>query len=256
MTSLDKITESDLNSYVDGELDAKAMHDVEVWLTSHPEDVARVEAYRRQKDELHNLFDAVEDETIPTSILQSFESPSTRKFSFNWQQLATAVVMLMVGSVAGWQGHSLFQGPQISGSLQYVDRAVGAHLVYASEVRHPVEVSVDQEAHLVKWLSKRVGAPLKPPSLITSGYELMGGRLLEDSKLPAAQFMYEDQTGRRITVYMRANDGKDSAFKFIEEEGASAFYWIDAPFAYALVGDISRTELLTIAELVYEDLGL
>ncbi len=46
------------------------------------------------------------------------------------------------------------------------------------EVRHPVEVTAAQQDHLVQWLSKRVGRPLKVPVLAAEGYELVGGRLL------------------------------------------------------------------------------
>ena len=46
--------------------------------------------------------------------------------------------------------------------------------------------------------------------------------------------MYEDGSGRRLTIYVRAYDGKDTAFKYFVDDELSAFYWIDAPFAYAL----------------------
>ena len=49
-------------------------------------------------------------------------------------------------------------------------RAAVAHVVYSPEVRHPVEVAADQEAHLVAWLSKRLGTPLKIPRLDALGF--------------------------------------------------------------------------------------
>ena len=54
----------------------------------------------------------------------------------------------------------------------------------------------------------------------------MGGRLLPDHGLPAAQFMYEDATGRRLTLYMRKETGlNNTSFRFHEQDGFGAFYW-------------------------------
>ena len=85
---------------------------------------------------------------------------------------------------------------------QRMKKAV-AHAVYTPEVRHPVEVHADQEAHLTAWLSKRLGAPLKPPALADAGYQLVGGRLLPGATGSVAQFMYEDASHQRLTLYVQ-----------------------------------------------------
>ena len=73
----------------------------------------------------------------------------------------------------------------------------------------------------------------------------MGGRLLPDQEgLPAAQFMYEDSSGRRLTLYVRKETGlNNTSFRFYERDGFGSFYWIDRPLAYALSGRLSRDEL-------------
>lgn len=65
-----------------------------------------------------------------------------------------------------------------------------------------MEVAADQEAHLVAWLSKRLGTPLKVPRLDTLGFGLVGGRLLPGDQGPVAQFMYQDGQGQRLTLYV------------------------------------------------------
>ncbi len=132
--------------------------------------------------------------------------------------------------------------------------AIGAHSVYVPEVRHPVEVKAAEE-HLVRWLTRRVGAPFVAPSLVEHGWKLMGGRLVPDSGLPAAQFMYEDAGGRRLTLYIRKETGlTNTSFRFAEREGFGAFYWIDRPLAYALAGRVRREELMGLANVVYAQL--
>jgi anti-sigma factor RsiW len=60
----------------------------------------------------------------------------------------------------------------------FAQRAAIAHAVYSPDQRRPVEVGADHEDQLVTWLSKRMGAPMKPPHVQALGYPLDGGRLL------------------------------------------------------------------------------
>ena len=91
--------------------------------------------------------------------------------------------------------------------------------------------------------------------LADHGWKLMGGRLLPDRGLPAAQFMYEDAAGRRLTLYMRKETGlNNTAFQFAESDGFGSFYWVDRPLAYALAGRVTREELMGLANAVYGQL--
>jgi anti-sigma factor RsiW len=166
-----------------------------------------------------------------------------------------AGIALVVGAAAGGYVAREFIGQPRGPEGAFVATAMGAHTVYEPEVRHPVEVKAD-EAHLVRWLTKRVGAEVRAPVLSATGWKLMGGRLLPDQEgHPAAQFMYEDATGRRLTLYIRKETGLDNtSFRFAERDGFGAFYWIDRPLAYALTGRLSREELETLAIQVYGQL--
>jgi anti-sigma factor RsiW len=119
------------------------------------------------------------------------------------------------------------------------------------EVAHPIEVGAAQEAHLLQWLGKRLGRPLAAPDLSRFGYRLMGGRLLPAGSAAAAQLMYDDASGRRLTVYVRAASGTETAFRFQQEGDAATFAWIDQGFGFAVTAMASRDELLPIAEAVY-----
>ena len=121
---------------------------------------------------------------------------------------------------------------------------MGAHTVFTPEVRHPVEVAATEEQHLVTWLGKRLGQSIKAPALSQAGFKLVGGRLLSDRAEPAAQLMYEDSKGRRLTLFIRRESRESTSFQFLSHDGVQAFYWIDRPLAYALVGKVSREELM------------
>jgi anti-sigma factor RsiW len=128
--------------------------------------------------------------------------------------------------------------------------------VFAPQRRHPVEVAANEEAHLVAWLSKVIGAPLRAPHLADLGYALVGGRLLSAPEGPAAQFMYEDAKSRRITLYVVRNplwQGK-AEFRFAERRGVSVFYWIEGPLGYALTAEMEPPELFEVARAVHRQL--
>lgn len=248
------IDEDRLHAYVDGELDGALNAEVEAWLAEHPEEAARVHAYRAQNAGLHELFDSVIEEPVPETLSETLRTSPRRRAMPVWMRIAAAVALFAVGGATGWGLRGLQPGadPAANG---FVEHALGAHLIYTSEVRHPVEVAANEEAHLVAWLSKRLGHPLRAPALNSAGYRLVGGRLLPDAGQPAAQFMYENAAGNRLTVYVRgAREGGDTAFRFVSEQGISAFYWVDKPFSCALIGQMPREKLLTVAHAVYDQL--
>ena len=133
--------------------------------------------------------------------------------------------------------------------------ATAAYRTFVVEVAHPVEVGVAQEAHLLQWLSKRLGHKLEAPDLTPFGYRLMGGRLLPGGSGAAAQLMYEDASGKRLTLYVRAADGTETAFRFQQDGDAATFAWIDQGFGFAVTAMASRDELLPIAEAIYRGLA-
>ena len=256
MTAPDRITVSELNAFIDGELDARDLARVAAWLDENPEDAARADTYRQQNTALHDKFDAVANEPVPQDMVNVVMTARPRAQRSAWMQIAAGIVLLLTGAAGGWGLHGQYGNAGMNNAPRYVERAVSAHLVYTAEKRHAVEVAANEERHLVKWLSKRLGHPLRVPSLVANGYKLVGGRLLEDAGRPAAHFMYQDDAGRRLTVYVRAYDGPETEFKFVGADGVSAFYWIDAPFAYALTGELPRTELLNVANVIYKELAL
>jgi hypothetical protein len=64
----------------------------------------------------------------------------------------------------------------------------------------------------------------------------MGGRLLPAKDGPAAQLMYENGKGDRLTLYFRVGIGGQTAFGYHEDRGIGAFYWTEEGFGYAIAG--------------------
>jgi anti-sigma factor RsiW len=246
------IAEDDLHAYVDGALPAERVAEVEAYLAEHPDDAERVAAYRAHLAALRREFDPVLDEPVPPEL-----TARRRPGAALWLRAAAAAALFALGAAAGWQLRGLQEDEGRGDGTVWARRAAIAHVTYSPEVRHPVEVSAAEEAHLVRWLSKRLGAPLKVPHLGALGYELVGGRLLPGDHGPVAQFMYQDARGRRLTLYVRVNpdEKQETAFRFAQEGGVRVFYWLDRKLGYALSGEVDKSELLQVATAVYRQIN-
>lgn len=243
------VTESELHAFVDGQLDAARRATVEDYLAANPAEAERVRAYARQNEQLHALFDSTLAEPVPEALRRQ---PARRAPGpLRYAALFAAAVM---GGVLGW---ALRGEEPLTITASLPQQAALAHVVYAPEVLHPVEVSAREETHLVSWLSKRLGAPVHAPHLSDAGYELVGGRLLPGEAGPAAQFMYQDIRGNRLTLYVRttAASNHETAFRYAKEDKVGVFYWVDGTFGYALSGELERPQLLRVAESVYRALN-
>jgi anti-sigma factor RsiW len=101
----------------------------------------------------------------------------------------------------------------------------------------------------------RLGQPLPVPSLQEYGYTLVGGRLLPGETGPAAQLMYEDQAGARVTLYVAHVAKAEPSFRILEGGDRRTFYWVFADLGYALSGTASEAKLDAIAFAVCGALG-
>ena len=248
------VNEAEVHAWVDGRLEPVRHAAVEAYLDANPAERQRLADYRTIDAELHRLFDPVLDEPIPSHLTVP---PPRRRAPPAWLARAAAAAGLMLfGGMLGWFAHEHARHPLVA-DRAFVRQALAAHVVYAPEVRHPVEVDAGQQQHLVGWLSKRLGTTIRAPALEELGFQLLGGRLLPADDKPAAQFMYQDAGGRRLTLYARRGlDGnRETAFRFAEQDGVGAFYWVDGDLAYALIGDVDRPVLDRVAHAVYRQLN-
>ena len=245
------LSDSELQAYVDGATAEGARAAIEAHLAAHPEDAERVRALRDISGALHSAFDSVLEEEVPPRLLMRRERP--------WLRFGIAASLVIVGALAGWIGRGAYPGLPFSAGqgTALARQAALAHAVFTPEVRHPVEVAADQEDHLVKWLSKKLGTALTCPKLGPLGYELVGGRLLSGPNGPVAHFMFQDARGTRLTLYVSIQRGepRETAFRFSQEDKVAVFYWIDGKYGYALSGELGRETLLQVANVVYKQLN-
>ncbi|MEA3117502.1 MAG: hypothetical protein QOI13_772 [Paraburkholderia sp.] len=238
-----------LSAFVDGELPEAAHNSVGAALEHDPESKARVIAWRAQDAALKALVGELENRAPPFVVVRARVSRVKR--------MAIAASWLVAGIALGGTAASVL--PRVFESVRepaaFARHADIAYAVYAPEVRHPVEVSAKDGAHLTNWLSKRLGRPLSIPSLQEYGYTLVGGRLLPAETGPAAQLMYESGTGARLTLYVAHMPTDEMAFRLLRDGDRRTFYWVSDHLGYALSGPISEAKLRAIAVDVCSSLG-
>jgi anti-sigma factor RsiW len=250
MKSASRVSEEELHAYVDGELAADRRHEVEKWLVAHPEDAARVTAWREQAEDIHALYGAIADEPVPERLKLDQLPPPRRPWGA--MVAAAAIVVFLMGAAVGWMARGASAGP--GGLDQLTSEAIDAHRLYVVEVRHPVEVPGAERVHLGQWLSKRVGHEFKVPSLESLELKLVGGRLLPGRSGAAAFFMYEGPSGERFTLYCARANRPETAMRYRAEEHVAAFYWIDDEFIYVTSGPPNRDQLQRVAQAAFEQL--
>ena len=250
------ISEEELQSFVDGQLEGPRHHRIAAAIASDPELAQRAEALRRLSDAMHAAYDPVLDEPVPaellTTVIDHNPSPLLRLAAVAAWMVTGGVIGALIVSTTGFK-------PELEATAErpLPKEAAYAHAVFVPEVRHPVEVGADEREHLNTWLSKRLANPVVAPDIRQAGFQLVGGRLLPDAGRPAAQFMYEDEQGSRITLYVRGHgdQARDAARRFAEDGDIGVVYWLDGSLAYALAGSIERIRLEAIAQEIYEALN-
>ncbi len=208
--------------------------------------------WNRQDAALRALYAPVAEEPLPERLRAPVRAARhSPRPTFDLWRVAAALVLLALGFAAGWGGARLLPG---ASQPMLAEAAMASYATYAVEVKHPVEVGAEDEAHLVQWLSKRLGTPIRPPDLGQEGFTLIGGRLLPGEATPAALLMYEDALGRRLALYITRSEDVQSELAFAEAPGRQAFWWVEDGLGCALAGDLPRETLRRLAIAAYHGL--
>ncbi len=253
------ITDDDLMAYADGQLEGERREAVEQALARDSALAGRVGAIREQNAALRDAFDPWLAEAIPPRLVAATSGTARgSRLARHWPALAAAATLLL-GVALGWFGRDAML--ERSGTpTSFARQAAFTHTLYAADQRRPVEVWANEEAGLVRWLTRRMGTQAHVPDLNALGYALVGGRLVAGNERPTGLVMYENADKQRLTLQWRLTKEKPSengeaAFRYVHEEGVSVFHWVDDDCAYALSGPLERTRLLAVARVVYGQLA-
>lgn len=254
MTPLREISDLELNALLDGELQGAEAEAVRTAVADSEPLKAKAASAEVLQGLLHGAYDPVLSQAADPRVVRMLAAQPRRmslRAGAAWRTAVAAALILLATGI----GYLAGQWPPAPGTLkeqQLAQLALGAHRVFASEVRHPVEIAGADRDELGQWLGKRLGVDLPVPDIAATGFMLVGGRLLAEAGDPAALLMYEDGSGRRVTLYVERWDGEgESAFRYVEADRLGSYSWVDHPLACAVTGDLGRDELRGVADKIY-----
>lgn len=252
-----EFSERDLHLALDAELPAERLRDFNAWLDANPEMKLKAARFDADRQRLRTALGPVAYEAVPGKLTATILGNGSDLLRINsWWSGAIAAGLVVAALGIGYAlGVSGMPGSIAGAGEPAAERAVTAHRIYAAEKLHVVEVGADQKDHLVGWLSKRVGTDLTAPDLASEGFTLVGGRLLPSADKVAAQFMYQDYSGNRISLYVTPCKGaEETGFRLFESGEARAFYWLDGGFCFAMAGAVAEPKIEAVARLAYRQL--
>jgi anti-sigma factor RsiW len=246
------VTEEELHAFADGHLPAGEMARIAAWLEDHPDEAHSVEMWRRQNRDIQAMFDGYRQRLPDDAAMMRgpAKTPAT-SWSYRAAIAAAGICLFAAGGVTGHFLQFSTPGARLDASLQ--EEASSAFLIYAREVRHPVEVRADEKDHLVTWLGKRLGHKFAAPDLTGLGFSLVGGRLVPVNGKAGALIMYEDAAGKRVTLMVgQSRKNAVTSFRFAAAGPVETFYWIDDRLSFAVTGEIPRDLLRRVADICYQ----
>ncbi len=205
------------------------------WLANHPDDAARVAAWRAQAEAIRARYGAVDQRAGAGAAdaragSRAAGAPGARSRPRpRWRRSS-------IGGVAGWMARGASAAAPSDGRDCSPPRRSSAHRLYIGEVRHPIEVKAEED-HLLPWLSRRVGTTLRAPDLGAFDLKLLGGRLLPGVSGPAALFMYEGASGERFTIYCsKAQRAREPRSATTPTTTSARVHWIEGGYGWVVSG--------------------
>jgi anti-sigma factor RsiW len=244
------VTDTDLQAYLDGQLDTAGRIAVEAYLQAHPEAAARVMEDLRLRDELR-LFLAEADWPAPPATIglarQLTRALGWRSFGRRLRQ--GLVAAMLIG--AGWLAHAEF--------ALFVDQVAAAHPVpafadEAAEAYRAVRLKLDAGSNpaptLLPLAAARTGGLLPVPTL-PGTLRLRGSDLVPWDGGTALVAVYAGRQGEIVTLFAAEVDSfAVTAPEAATVRGLPTVFWQHGPFAYALNGALPEADLFALARAV------
>lgn len=250
------VPEEDLQAYVDNLLDADRRAVVARFLQESPDTAARVAAYCAQREALRAALASQAAAPRPPQLdVHMLVEQRLARRSALWRTAAAVVLALGLGGSGGWVLHGVLAPPPGNVSL-LVQEAVANHIVYTADRRRPTELGADQREDLARWVSNRLNRPVAPPDLSSAGYHYMGGRLAATPEGPAGMFMYQNDGGLRLTVFVRpVGSVLNVPMEHVEAGKLGGCAWIDKGVGYTVVAAMPSHDLRQIAVQIQQQLA-
>lgn len=257
------LTEEDLHAYLDGELAEDRHALVEAHLAEHPEDTARLQAYRADGEAIARLFSRAEH--LPDTSF-SPRKPQPRAVrpwrgtaaalsgvtEIPWQRAAAIALIVATAVVAGLLGLRR-QGGDEALWAQLGRDAIVAHL----SLRHSGSESASTASlqDVSDFLSQKPKTPIQIRDPSTLPYRLVSSKFVVTGNGRFAQLAFRNGD-KLVTMFMTPWPGKEDApFREVTRQGGVVtMVWVDDQIGCAVSGNLPPAELERVARSLYDAL--
>ncbi|KMO39121.1 anti-sigma factor [Methylobacterium tarhaniae] len=249
-TTMDPITEADLNAYIDGQLDLGRRIDVEEHLAARPEVAARVMADLHTRDALCAAFGPVQGVAVRPGPTPERLAAAARRLdrALTWRRIGArlqraAVIAMLVGT--GWLLHNETGDFGVQNTIAsthspaFVEEALQAR--QAAMVRARVASQRPTPAYDRREVEAATGIALPdlPPDWRVDDMQIFPAR----SGAGVEVAIDAGNLGKLALFATRTPDAEASAPAIVRSPEAVTVYWKAGHGAYALSGSGSEPEL-------------
>lgn len=236
-----------LDTYLDGELPAQEMRDLDAHLRTCPACSAEV----LNRVQLKRAVQSAGKRYVPSAefrqrMQKSMASRSTTGFRWSWVPALALLVLLAAGSVVVHQGRQRLQREQVYSELADLHVAT-----LASSTQVDV---VSSDRHTVKpWFQGKIPFTFNLPELRDSGFVLLGGRVTYLGRAPGAHLLYQIRK-HEISVFIfddRQLDRRLSPDSGVRKrQSFNVETWSADGLRYFVVGDASSDDIYNLSMLL------
>jgi len=237
-----------LDTYLDGELPAEKMRDLDAHVRSCPACAADVLAHVQLK---RSVKAAAGERYAPSAALrakmQKQVAPRPRRsWVFGWVPAAVFAVLLVAGAA------TLYVGRQNLRRAQVYSEIADLHVSTLGSA-NPVDV-VSTDRHTVKpWFQGKIPFTFNLPELQNTEFTLVGGRVTYLEQTPGAHLIFQIRK-HQISVFMFPENAEDQVLgnpSGVEHKQTfNTATWTQDGLRYVVLGDASPEDIRALSTLL------
>ncbi len=240
------VSDEQLSAFLDRELPADRMRDIDALLAVDPDLCDRLAALRGADAFAARRLAALLEEPVPLALARAIAAKQGRSWagsaSVGWSAVAGAAAGALVASAL-----FMIALPTAPAVRTWTDEIADYHRVYAKEDRHLVEVGPEESDHVRAWLGARIGRAFAIPDLSEHGLSYRGARLLVASGAPVAQLVYTLQDSSVFALCLTPRpDQPDQQPNTARLDEFDAVTLRQAGTAIVLLGPAGRLDLQSV----------
>ena len=238
------IGETEIEAYVDGELDLEQKLAVESWLIDHPESAVRVIADFRSQTALTLLQGSERASPASQASLTTAERLSRRLETAVRRPRRIVAIAAGIALLAVLGVGLVFPGSQASAEPRYV---TDAFMAYRTAVLRANMASQPESPILDKGEILRATRIKVPP--LPVGWQLTDAQIFPSRDGPALQIMVRAADGKTLSIFaVRSTSAAPRLPVAVRKENMSVAYWRNGDIAYAVTGSSEPEALDETAE--------